>query len=116
METLRRLVVVFVVLVLIAWARCARAAVDVTGRRNVTMQSLFFGPLTWEWDFAQLGSQVTLVQGWTSPILGGLSLRGTIDPDSGVFRFDFGSDPTCGDNRIDGTVAADGMTMSGTES
>ena len=43
-------------------------------------------------------------------------LRGTIDPDSGVFRFDFGSDPICGDDRIDGTVAANGTTMSGGES
>jgi hypothetical protein len=32
MKTLRRLAVVFVVLTLIGWARCARAAVDVTGR------------------------------------------------------------------------------------
>ena len=116
METLRRLAVVFVVLVLIGWAHCAGAAVDVTGRWDVTMQSQFpGGPQTGEWDFAQVGSQVTVVQRWASPFFGVLPFRGTIDPDSGVFSFDIGSN-FCGDSRIDGTVAADGATMSGTES
>ena len=115
MKTLRRLAVVFVVLTLIGWARCARAAVDVTGRWDVTMQSQFLGPQTGEWDLAQLGGQITVVQRWASPVLGVFTLRGTIDPDSGVFSFDIGSNP-CGDSRIDGTVAADGTTISGTES
>jgi hypothetical protein len=78
METLRRLVVVFVVLVLIGWARCARAAVDVTGRWDVTLQSRFFGPQTGEWDLAQLGGQITVVQRWPSPVLGVFTLRGAM--------------------------------------
>ena len=115
MQTLRHFVAVFTVLALIAWARCARAAVDITGRWNVTMQSYFFGPQTGSRDLAQLGGQITVVQRWAGPIFGVFTLYGTIDPDSGVFSFDLGSDP-CGDSRIDGTVAADGTTMSGTES
>jgi cysteine-rich repeat protein len=118
MKMLRHSVAVFAVVSLIAGARCARAAIDVTGRWNVTMQSQLLGPQTGEWDLAQLGSQITVVQRWasTSPFLEVFTLRGTIDPDSGVFSFDIGSDTGCGDSRIDGTVAADGTTMSGTES
>ena len=117
MKMLRHSVAVFAVVSLIAGARCARAAVDVTGRWDVTMQSQFpGGPQTGEWDFAQVGSQITVVQRWASPFFGVLPYRGTIDPDSGVFSFDLAANQPCGDSRIDGTVAADGTTMSGTES
>jgi hypothetical protein len=110
MKALHRLVVVFVVLTPIAWARCARAAVDVTGRWDVTMQSQFFGPQTGEWDFAQLGSQITVVQRWasTNPFLEVFPLRGTTDPDSGVFSFDIGANQPCRDTRI-GARASDGL-------
>ena len=68
------------------------------------MQSQFFGPQTGEWDLAQLGGpDPTVVQRWASPILGVAPFRGTIDPDSGVFSFDIGSN-FCGDkpDRRDG--------------
>jgi cysteine-rich repeat protein len=115
-------VLLLVASVLGAGVRPAAAAVDVSGRWGVVIQSPYFpSGVQSEWDFEQTGMQLALTITFTDPFISGTEgpLDGTIDPDTGVFHVDlpdaqvpFGF-PPCPDSRIDGTASPDGLAISG---
>src|SRR5262245_56017546 len=86
----RSRVVLLALLLLMCAGGPAIAAVDVSGRWGVILQSYFLGPQPSEWDFEQSGTTIVLTITFTGPALFGTvgPYDGTIDPDTGVFHVD----------------------------
>jgi cysteine-rich repeat protein len=123
----RRTAVLVGVFLFVAAATPARAAVDITGRWGVVVDSSFLGPRTNEWDIEQTGTMLTVTITDTSEAFLGYvaaasgSFTGTIDPDTGNFTVDLPDAttpfpfPPCPDSRIEGTATADSLQISGNE-
>lgn len=109
-----------VALLLASAMRPAVAAVDISGRWGVMVQSGFIGVQPTEWEFEQSGTSLVLTITFTDPGFSGAvgPYSGTIDPDTGVFSVDLPEPnsypfPPCPESRIDGTATPDSLALSG---
>lgn len=108
-------------LLLIVAARPTAAAIDISGRWGVVIQSFYIGPQDSEWDIEQTGTAIVVTITFTGPYLSETDgpYTGTIDPVTGLFHVDLPDAsvpfpfPPCPDSRIDGTAAADAQSISG---
>src|SRR5436309_15162386 len=117
----RSSVLLLATLLVTAGASPAPAAVDVTGRWGLVVESSFIGPQPSEWDFEQTGTTIVLTITFTGSTVSGTvgPYPGTIDPDTGVFHVDLPDAPSyppfppCPDSRIDGTATPDSQAIGG---